>query len=157
MNISFKHPTIYISHPIRGISGNIEFNCKKAEAAARRLRRVFPEVDFYVPAEHDLTLQILTNDKRLSIEDIMYADLQILSACHGYMFYEFEPSYGSRIELKKAQDIGLCNGYISDLTIEEYVFKYDIEKLSYQKLRNDFEQLVAYTIRRFKSGKKDSQ
>lgn len=157
MKISFKRPTIYVSHPIRGLSGDIEANCKKAEAAARRLRRVFPEVDFYVPAEHDLTLQILTSDNRLSIEDIMYADLQVLAACHGYMFYQFEPSVGSQIEWDKARELGLCSGlYLSNLPDYYYVFKYDIEKLSYQKLRNGCAELIAHTIRRFKSGKKSS-
>ncbi len=153
MKIKFNKPTIYVSHPIRGSSGNIEENCKKAAAAARRLRRVFPEVDFYVPAEHDLTLQILTADKRLDIDDIMYADIQILSACHGWMYYHFQESTGSYIEWDKAESLKLLCGLLAS----DYIFEYDIEKYNYGKLRKDFSQLVVATIKRFKKRNKNGK
>lgn len=148
MKIKFVRPTIYVSHPIRGSTGNIEANCKKAEAAARRLRRVFPEVDFYVPAEHDLTLQILTADDRLTVDDVMYADLQILAACHGWMFYKFDESKGSEIESDKATDLFLFSAHYNQ------IFEYDIEKLSYEKLRKDFQPLITATLERYRKERK---
>ena len=149
MKIKFTRPTVYVSHPIRGSTGDIEGNCKKASAAARRLRRVFPEVDFYVPAEHDLTLQILTADNRLSIDDIMYADLQVLAVCHGWMFYMFDESAGSLIEWQEANDMGLNLNNKDGCSPN--VFLYDIEKVSYEKLRKDFANLVADTKKRFRN------
>jgi hypothetical protein len=131
-----------MSHPIRGTTGDIEGNCKKAAAAARRLRHVFPEVDFYVPAEHDLTLQILTAEHKLSIDDILFADLQILTACSGYMFYHFQESAGSTLEWQKAQDLEL--GHCFDTV------NYSIEKASYSLLRKDFTGLVETAIQRFR-------
>lgn len=145
MKIKFLRPTVYMSHPIRGSNGDVEGNCKKAEAAARRLRRVFSEVNFYVPAEHDLTLQLLTSDDRLYVEDIMWADTQILRACHGWMFYSFDDSIGSEIEWHEAEKLGLTPRNTTDQW-----FIYDIEKASNEKLRRDFGPLIKETVRRFK-------
>src|SRR3990167_8582477 len=149
MKIKFNRPTVYLSHPIRGSNDDIEGNCKKAAAAARRLRRVFPEVDFYVPAEHDLTMQSLVIDGRISIEDVLFADLEILVACHGYMYYMFDKSVGSEIEYATATTTGLTGDW-------PVVFQYDIEKVSYPKLRKDFTSLITATIEKFKNEKKKS-
>lgn len=147
MKVKFSRPTIYMSHPIRGEDGNIEENCKKASAAARRLRRCFPEVDFYVPAEHDLTLQILYDAEILTVDEIMMADLKILAACHGWMYYKHQESAGSEIEMKKAQDIGLTEW----VNPWKDVFIYDIEKLSFEKLRTDFSDVVRRAKEVFKN------
>ncbi len=141
-----NNPTIYMSHPIRGVSGDIEKNCNKAAAAARRLRKVFPEVKIYCPAETDLTLQILTNDHRLTIDDVMYADLMILKACHGWMYYRFEESKGSDIEWTYAFGLGM-DGMEEDIRT---VFEYDIEKASNSIIRKDFGPLVDFTVDNFK-------
>ncbi len=142
MTINFTKPTIYFSHPIRGSNDDLEGNCKKAMAAARRLRKVFPEVDFYVPADHDLTLQLLWRSKRLDTKDLMWADLQILDACDGWMFYYFDSSRGSEIEWDRALEIGLTSE-------EDDVFSYDIEKLSYDKIRRDFAPLIERAKKHF--------
>jgi hypothetical protein len=143
MEIVFEKPTIYMSHPIRGSNNDIQGNCKKALAAGRRLARVFPEIDFYIPAAHDLTMQILTQDGKLTIDDVMYADLEILRVCHGWMFYNFDDSAGSRMEWKEAYEIGLTNEF-------DNWYLYDIEKASYQKLRKDFANLIDATLKRFR-------
>lgn len=151
MIIKFNRPTIYTSHPIRGISKNIEKNCKKAASAVRRLRKVFPEVDFYCPAEHDLTLQILTSDGRLTVDDVMYADIMILKACHGWMYYSFEHSKGSEIEQNYAIDLGLSDALDSNGNYVRTIFSYDIEKASNSVIRKDFGPLVEFTIHNFKT------
>lgn len=145
LKIEFTRPTIYMSHPIRGNDNNIERNCKKAKLAVTRLRRTFPEVDFYCPAEGDLTLQILTESNRLSVDDVMYADIQILKACHGYFWYDHQSSYGSVLEFDKAVEIGLVPE-----NIKRVCFSYDIEKASYQVLRKDFTDIVDFTIKNFR-------
>ena len=145
MDIRFSRPSIYTSHPIRGVSGDIQGNCQKALATARRLEKCFPEVSFYVPAAGDLTLQILSHHKRLSIEDIMFADLQILKACHGFVWLNWEPSKGCEIEWKEAQRIGLTVGY-------EDVIRDDLSKASYGVIRNRLQDVVVAAVERFRSG-----
>lgn len=152
MKIKFNKSTVYLSHPIRGSNGDIQGNCKKAAAAARRLRKTFPEVNWYCPAEHDLVLQILTADKNLSIDDVMYADLQVLTASHGWCFYEFDKSQGSEMEAKVACDLELDDFFIvGDKIIPgKNRIIYDIEKASYALLRKDFGPIVEQAIRRFR-------
>jgi hypothetical protein len=145
MKIEFNRPTIYVSHPIRGTTGKIKDNCEKVERAVHRLRKLFPEVDWYVPAEHDLTLQILTAADKLSIDDVMFADLQILNACHGWFFYQFDDSNGSEIEAEQAVLIGL----ISPGT--NYRIRYSIEKANNNILRKDFTPIVEEAVERFRN------
>jgi hypothetical protein len=141
-----KKPVIYMSHPVKGSNNDIQGNCEKAAAAARRLRRVFPEVEFYCPAESDLTLQLLTENGKIDIDAIMEVDLQILAACHGYMFYHFDESKGSNIEWDEAERLGIAG--------HPDTFEYNIEKSSYKILRKDFGPLVEDTVRRFRHGTK---
>jgi hypothetical protein len=142
MKIEFKRPTLYVSHPIRGESNNVTKNCNKATAAVRRLRRVFPEIDFYCPGENNLVLQILLNVYSWSVDEVLFADLMILGACHGWMKYSFEGSEGAQIEQERACWLNISDG--------SEIFTYDIEKLSYQKTRKDFGPLIEKTVKRFK-------
>lgn len=143
MKIEFTRPTIYTSHPIRGVSGDIQGNCQKALAITRRLEKCFPEVIFYVPAAGDLTLQILSHYGRLSVEDIMFADTMILKACHGYVWLNWEPSKGCEIEWDDAQKIGLTVG-------NEDVIKDDLSKASYQVIRRRLSDCVEAAVNRFR-------
>lgn len=139
----FDKCTIYYSHPIRGSNNDFEGNCKKAVAAAKRLRNVFPEVDFYVPAEHDLAMQWLYFKKKVSENDILAADLHILQHCDGWFFYKFDESKGGTIEQDAAIELGFCDEY-------DCIFIMDIEKASYSYLRKAFGPLVEAAKRRFR-------
>src|SRR5512147_1179206 len=106
MKIEFQRPTIWVSHPIEGSTGNIQDNCKKAAAAVRRLRRVFSEVDWYCPGEHDLALMLLYDWGLIKKDDILEADLDILYHCNGWVGYFFEDSVGCVLEHKEAVAYG---------------------------------------------------
>jgi len=144
----FDRPTIYLSHPIRGSNGDIKGNCKKALAAARKLERLFPEVDFYCPAAGDLTLQILSESGRLSIDDIMFADLTILRACHGWAYLHFDESAGSMIEWEEAVKIGLTQGRLDWVPLNGGPI--DFEDVSYDYIRDRFTPIVEFAVERFR-------
>jgi len=146
MDIIFDKPTIYVSHPIRGTSGDIQGNCRKALACKRKLEKVFPEVDFYVPAAGDLTLQILSHHKLISIDDIMFADLQILRACHGYIWLKWEDSVGSSIELEAAQRENLTVGM-------EDVIRDDLSKANFGSIRKRLIPVVDQAVEKFRRRK----
>lgn len=138
--------TLYMSHPILGTNGDMEGNCKKAIAAVKRLRNVFPEVNIYCPAESDLVIQILYNKGVLSVGDILDADLEILRETNGWFFYKFDESSGSVIEQDEAIRQGFCNE-------TKTIFTMDIEKASYDYLRKAFGPVIEAAKRRFRNGK----
>lgn len=142
-NKYFQKPTIYVSHAILGVSGDMEGNCRIAQAGVRKLRQLFPEVDWYLPADSDLVLQILYNAGRLSIRNILWADLEILKACSGWFFYRFEESKGSEIERIGAKAAGLVED-------EENDVRYDIGKANFSKIRRTFLPIVEKTIKNFR-------
>lgn len=144
MNNYFTRPTIYVSHAIRGVSGDMKGNCRKAQAGMRKLRQLFPEVDFYLPADGDLVLQVLYNAKKLSEKDILWADFKILRACHGWFYYRFEESSGSEQERDVAISINLVEG-------EEHDVRYDISKASYTAIRKTFSPIVHEAIKRYRN------
>ena len=143
MKITFTKPTIYVSHPIRGVSGYIQDNCKKALVAGKRIAKVFPEVDLYIPASGDLTLQILSEAGKLNIEDIMFADLQILRACHGWFYLHWEDSTGSEEECREAIKVGLTIGR------EDWI-RDNFAKANFQIIRNRLNDTVQAAVERFR-------
>lgn len=140
----FDNVTLYCSHPIRGTNDDFEGNCRKAIAAAKRLRNVFPEVDFYVPAEHDLAIQWLYFNRELKERDILDADLHILQHCSGWFFYKFDESSGSNVEQDEAIRLGFCDSHRT-------VFYFDIEKASYSYLRKAFTPVIEAAKLRFRN------
>ena len=110
-------PRIYISHPIRGKAGKnftkkiIEENCKKAVELTKQLAKDFRFVDWYCPAEHDEIIQILYQAGKLSEEDILWADCEIIKRCDGLLVYAFEGiehiSSGMRKEMEAAAELQL--------------------------------------------------
>ena len=77
----------YFSHSIRGKLGvnatpeSMKINNGKAHKAAVLARCVLPEISFYVPGENDLLISILYQDGRLTEEDILWGDCQIIKDC----------------------------------------------------------------------------
>ena len=142
----FNRATIYVSHPIRGTSGDMKGNCRKAQAGVRKLRLLFPEVDFYLPADGDLVLQVLYNAKKLGEKDILWADFEILRACHGWFFYRFENSSGSEQE----REVAIQSGFVA---AEENDVVYDLGKASFPAIRKTFSPIVNNAIKRFREAK----
>ncbi len=139
----FLRPTIYVSHAIRGTSGDMKGNCRKAKAGVRKLRLLFPEVDFYLPADGDLVLQVLYNAKKLGEKDILWADFEILRACHGWFFYHFEDSSGSEQE----REVAISAGFVE---AEENDVVYDLGKASFSVIRKTFTPIMQETVKRFR-------
>ena len=146
MKINFDRPTIYCSHSVRGDgSKTMEENCQYACRVADKIERVFPEIDLYVPARHDLSLQVLWNAKKISIDDIMYADLEILRACAGWTWIYTGPSKGCEEEMWEANK--------QELTIfPSSVIYTDLLKANYRVTRRLLDPIVSNAVRRFRNG-----
>lgn len=146
MDITFNRPTIYVSHPIRGTSGNMKLNCQKAITSWKKMQAIFPEVDFYLPASGDLMPQVLWNNGHVSTEAILESDLEILRACHGYVYLKYEDSEGSNCELAEAQKLGLTVG-------NEDVIRDDLGRANYGQVRRRLMDVVEAAVERYRRSK----
>jgi hypothetical protein len=93
---------IFCSHPIRGASGDVEGNSKKALGYAKRLRKDFPEVEWYIPAEQDRFPQTAMFYEFMTIEQVLEVDLEILYQCDGLLSFYWEKSEGVEKEFEFA-------------------------------------------------------
>lgn len=77
--------TAYFSHSIRGSKGNaatdedMEQNCLLVREVAKELRSHLPQLDIYVPAEHEDFVHIAWKQKMLSEEQILKVDCEIVA------------------------------------------------------------------------------
>lgn len=85
INAKPKKVTAYLSHPIRGKKGgdatieDIKLNCKKAIEFANRLRKDIPELDLYVPAEHELPpVGYILRKGYMTVDQILDVDCEVL-------------------------------------------------------------------------------
>lgn len=83
----------YLSHSIRGKAGlkanhDIQAkNCAEAIRVADYLRKQFPKLELYVPAEHETFIQLAYDNGYLNIEQILRVDRQIIDNCDGVLIY----------------------------------------------------------------------
>ena len=106
---------VYLSHPIRGLKGSAateeDFiaNNAKAHAFARKVRDLFPEIDLYVPGEHDEFVSLAYRAGMLTVEQILDVDKMIIDSCQGVIYYNFEGtmSGGMVVEFDHNIDIGI--------------------------------------------------
>lgn len=102
---------VYLSHSIRGKFGadatdeQMKINCDKAIAFTSLLRKKFPELDIYCPAEHDLFIVIAYRKKYLSEKQILDVDCEIVKNCDVLFVYcpDGYLSRGMMIEIQYAQ------------------------------------------------------
>ena len=120
-------------------------NCKKAMIICRKLRQLFPEINWYVPAESDTVLQVLYNAGKLSVDKILWADLEILSECNGWVFFKWDESGGCERERKWAERYGLER---EDSTIVD-----NAAKMNYTSLRRRMLPIVEAAIRHYRSNR----
>jgi hypothetical protein len=118
-------------------------NCKKAIQGINKIRPLFPEIYFYLPAEHDELIQILYNNKQLTEKQILDGDLELVRQSDGWFFYRFDKSRGSEVERLEAMRIGLVDCNENDIV-------FDISKASYTVLRKRFQPIVESAIKRFR-------
>ena len=103
-------PIIYLSHSIRGDgSVSIQENCHRAKRLGKKLRKVFPEIEWYLPGETDMVLQILWKNGVISSDEILEADCEFLRTCHGWAWWHTGPSRGCVIEEHEAIECGLID------------------------------------------------
>ncbi len=106
----------YVSHSIRGELGvnatpeSMAENNRIAHEAVLLMRLIIPEVDFYVPGEHDEIIGILHQGGRLTEEDILWADWELIGrTCK--ILITFAPdgfiSTGMNIELKFVRELNM--------------------------------------------------
>jgi hypothetical protein len=95
----FPRCTIYVSHPICGKSEanatheEMKNNCEKASSIISVLRRNYnlkvikgweaQIIDWYVPGEHDLVIQGLWFNNKITIKSVLDIDCKIVEACDG--------------------------------------------------------------------------
>ena len=83
----------YLSHSIRGKEGpeaspDIQAqNCRDAILVATTLRKLFPKLTLYVPAENETFVQIAYDTGHLSEKQILDIDCRIIDGCDGVMIY----------------------------------------------------------------------
>ena len=83
----------YLSHAIRGKAGpdashDIQAkNCVAAIRVADYLRKLFPKLELYVPAEHEDFVQIAYDTGIICETDILRIDCLIINNLDGVIFY----------------------------------------------------------------------
>jgi hypothetical protein len=115
---------IYLSHPIRGIKGadathqDLLDNNEKAHQFARRVRNLFPEIDLYVPGEHDEFVIHAFETRMLSEAQILEIDKMIIDDCDGILYYNFEGemSGGMVVEYEHAVATNTPGAEVRDLS-----------------------------------------
>ena len=83
----------YLSHSIRGKEGpeashNTQAqNCRDAILVATTLRKLFPKLTLYVPAENETFIQIAYDTGHLSEKQILDIDCRIIDSTDGLLVY----------------------------------------------------------------------
>lgn len=107
--------TGYFSHHIRGTKGveatdeDIQANCDEASRVAHQIMRECPNIDLYVPADHDEFVCIAHRNGILDEKAILAVDCEIVHRCHFVLAYaNFGGiSHGMEVELDYARDHGI--------------------------------------------------
>ena len=113
----------YFSHSIRGKKGrdatkaDMDRNCAEAKKVALWIRENVPEIELYVPAEHEDFVYIAYTDNYLTEDEILAIDCKILSGLDFHIVHEVEGWLGGGIgvEITAAHKYGKLIFYISSL------------------------------------------
>lgn len=95
----------YISHRISdgGVdaSTSMEENCKRAIKFGKYLRKEFPHIYWYVPADHEEFVQFANEKGLLTIPQILDVDCAIISTCNFLVIFSPDDyiSRGMRVEV----------------------------------------------------------
>ena len=98
---------IYVSHPIRGKSGTPEeilTNVQIAREWGKKLRTTYPDINWYIPADHDEVVQELLRLGEVNIYGVMRADYAIIDRCDGLVAIPWCESAGVKDELLFADE-----------------------------------------------------
>jgi nucleoside 2-deoxyribosyltransferase len=84
---------VYCSHSIQGKYGinatlaQMKENCDVAIALADQLRAALPDIEFYVPAEHEDFVGLAYRHGYLTIEQILDVDCKIIDTCDAVIVF----------------------------------------------------------------------
>lgn len=84
---------IYLSHSIRGSAGKdatptqMQLNCNTAIEIGKRLRKTFPNIDFYIPGESEPFVQRAFDKKYMNEKQILDVDCSIIDSCDAVIIY----------------------------------------------------------------------
>jgi len=115
--------TAYFSHSIRGKKSkeatkvDMQRNCDRAMKVAEWIREVVPEIELYVPAEHEDFVLIAYTNKYLTEKQILKVDCEILKGRHFHIVHEVDGWLGGGIgvEIDAAKKYNKPIFYISEL------------------------------------------
>lgn len=113
----------YFSHSIRGKKSakatdeDMLRNCHAALEVAQWIRRVVPDIELYVPAEHEDFVQICYREKYLTEEQILEVDCKILERQDFYIVHEVDGWLGGgiKVEMDHAKKHGKLIYYVSSM------------------------------------------
>lgn len=113
----------YFSHSIRGKKGpaatdeDMGKNCDEAMEVATWIREVAPQIDLYVPAEHEDFVSICYREKYLTERQILDVDCEILAKRDFHIVYEKDGWLGGGIavEIDEARRNGMAIFYVSNM------------------------------------------
>ena len=119
--------SIYVSHSIRGIKGSaatredMDANNQKAVNFGTKLKQAFPDIDFYIPAEHDEFVLVAYERHYISESNILNVDCTIINTRDMVLAWLPDQfiSNGMMIELIHASATGKSCAVVRD--IEEAV------------------------------------
>lgn len=83
----------YLSHSIRGAKKDkatpldMKKNCDRVILVANYIRRIVPEAELYVPAEHEDFVGIAFHDKYLNEHQVLEIDCKIIDRCDGVIIF----------------------------------------------------------------------
>jgi len=84
---------IYVSHSIRGTKGvdatekDMQQNCERIKVVVKQLRKEFPTIEFYVPAESEPFVNNAHKKKYLTEKQILDVDCSIIDECDMVIIY----------------------------------------------------------------------
>lgn len=115
--------TAYFSHSIRGQMGKdatkayMKRNCDAALEVAIWIRKTIPEIELYVPAEHEDFVHISYRDNYLTEDEILEIDCKILAQQDFHIVHEVNGWLGGGIgvEIVAAKKYNKPIFYISEL------------------------------------------
>jgi hypothetical protein len=85
----------------------MEKNCEIARKFGNELRKNFPGVYFYVPADHEEFVNICFMNNLLTEQEILNVDCEIILGCCGLIAYapDGHISRGMKVELDYAREL----------------------------------------------------
>ena len=95
----------YISHRISDggddVDTSMEENCKRAIEFGKLICKEFPNIEWYVPADHEAFVHIAYVKKLLTIPQILEVDCEIIDGCNFMLVYSPDDyiSRGMKIEI----------------------------------------------------------